>query len=107
MASMVCMVLGRHQPGPGFWFADVDPETWLVPYVELPTSLVSPGAAQPIPCRSVRTRMTRAQMTTFLAEAFDVDQAPTAGFMRLRESVGSGGGVRSCGVRGVRVLWIG
>ena len=62
-------------------FADVDPDAWWAPYVERLAKLrvtqgCATGPARYCPNRS----LTRGQMATFLARAFDLEPAPAAGF---------------------------
>ena len=65
----------------GTRFADVDPDAWWVSYVErLADSGVTKGCATD-PLRYCPDQaVTRAQMATFLARAFDLEAAPPAGF---------------------------
>ena len=62
-------------------FSDVDPDTWWAPYVERLAELeVTAGCGTDPPRFCPHTQVSRAQMATFLARAFDLEPADAAGF---------------------------
>ena len=68
-------------------FADVDPDAWWVSYVERLADLEVTVGCKTDPLRYCPdTAVMRAQMATFLVRAFDLDAAPSAGFV---DTVGS------------------
>ena len=81
MAVWLVRALGESPSTTPTRFADVDADAWWAPYVERLAELrvtqgCATGPARYCPNRS----LTRGQMATFLARAFDLEPAPAAGF---------------------------
>ena len=63
-------------------FADVDAGVWWAPYLETLADLGVTAGCATGPLRFCpQEAVTRAQMASFLVRAFDLDEAPTAGFV--------------------------
>ena len=68
--------------GGGTRFSDVDAGEWWAPYLETLADLgVTKGCATGPLRFCPHESVTRAQMASFLVRAFDLDEAPTAGFV--------------------------
>ena len=85
---MVRLVDGRDPlPIPESRFADVDDDAWWMPYVERLANLSITEGCLRAPLRFCpAARVTREQMASFLARAFDLPMAETAGFEDVSES---------------------
>ena len=63
-------------------FSDVDAGVWWAPYVETLADLGVTAGCATGPLRFCpQESVTRAQMASFLVRAFDLDEAPTSGFV--------------------------
>ena len=93
MAVWLVRVLDGADPvASGSRFADVDPDAWWAPFVERlavlgVTAGCATGPARYCPDDSV----TRGQMATFLTRAFDLESAPSFGFVDISGSAHSAG----------------
>ena len=68
-------------------FADVDDDVWWMPYVERLADLGVTGGCRLEPLRFCpETRVTRAQMASFLVRAFGLAPGPDAGFEDVAQS---------------------
>ena len=83
MAVWLVRVLDGVDPvGSGSRFADVDPDQWWTPFVERFAVLgITAGCAADPARYCPHDAVTRAQMATFLAQAFDLAPAPPFGFV--------------------------
>ena len=91
MAVWLVRVLG-HKPlnTDTSQFADVEADEWWSPYAERLAKLEVTAGCKTEPLRYCPDRsVTRAQMATFLVRAFDLEEAPPAGFVDTEESVHS------------------
>ena len=72
----------------GTGFGDVDYDEWWVPYVERLADLGISRGCGTVPLRFCPDAVvTRAQMATFLVRAFDIEEAPSSGFVDTEDSV--------------------
>ena len=83
MAVWLVRVLDGADPvGSGSRFSDVDADTWWAPFVERLAVLgVTAGCATDPDRYCPDDSVTRAQMATFLTRAFDLESAPSFGFV--------------------------
>lgn len=91
MAVWLVRVLG-HKPlnTDTSQFADVEADEWWSPYTERLAKLEVTAGCKTDPLSYCPDRsVTRAQMATFLVRAFDLEEAPPAGFVDTEESVHS------------------
>ncbi len=91
MAVWLVRVLG-HKPltTDTSQFADVEADEWWSPYTERLAKLeVTAGCKTDPPSYCPDRSVTRAQMAAFLVRAFDLEEAPPAGFVDTEESVHS------------------
>ena len=81
MAVWLVRALGESPSEAPTRFSDVDPDAWWAPYVErLAEMRVTQGCATGPARYCPNQSVTRGQMSTFIARAFDLEPAPTAGF---------------------------
>ncbi len=72
-------------------FADVDAEVWWAPYVERLVELEITRGCRQEPLRYCPDRaVTRGQMASFLARAFDLEDAEAAGFVDTGDNTHAG-----------------
>ena len=93
MAVWLVRVLDGADPvGSGSRFADVDPDAWWAPFVERLAVLgVTAGCATGPDRYCPDDLVTRGQMATFLTRAFDLESAPSFGFVDISGSAHAAG----------------